>query len=37
MSTAKSAGSDIIRLLDSVPEIDAQSEEGKKLSPKSSV
>ena len=29
MSSAKGAGSDIIRLLDSVPEIDAESSEGK--------
>ncbi|KAF6764137.1 multidrug resistance protein 1 [Ephemerocybe angulata] len=33
VSTAKGAGSDIIRLLDSVPEIDAESEEGKKIDP----
>lgn len=31
MSTAKGAGSDIIRLIDSVPEIDADSEEGEKI------
>jgi len=32
ISSAKGAGSDIIKLLDSVPEIDAESTEGKKLS-----
>ncbi|KAG2008663.1 multidrug resistance protein 1 [Coprinopsis cinerea AmutBmut pab1-1] len=32
ISTAKGAGSDIIKLLDSVPEVDAESEAGKKLS-----
>lgn len=31
VSTAKGAGSDIIRLIDSVPEIDADSEEGEKI------
>jgi ATP-binding cassette subfamily B (MDR/TAP) protein 1 len=31
MSSAKGAGSAIIRLLDSVPEIDATSDEGKKI------
>ncbi|KAJ2914131.1 hypothetical protein MD484_g6294, partial [Candolleomyces efflorescens] len=31
ISTAKGAGSDIIRLLDSIPEVDAESDEGKKL------
>ncbi|KAJ2922300.1 hypothetical protein H1R20_g14801, partial [Candolleomyces eurysporus] len=31
VSTAKGAGSDIIKLLDSVPEVDAESDEGKKL------
>lgn len=31
MSTAKGAGSDIIRLIDSVPEIDADSEDGEKI------
>jgi ATP-binding cassette, subfamily B (MDR/TAP), member 1 len=30
VSSAKGAGSDIIKLLDSVPEIDAESNEGKK-------
>jgi ATP-binding cassette, subfamily B (MDR/TAP), member 1 len=33
ISSAKGSGSDIIKLLDSVPEIDAESEEGKKLAP----
>src|SRR5690606_13422020 len=32
ISTAKGAGSDIIKLLDSVPEVDAESEAGRKLS-----
>ncbi|TFK26115.1 P-loop containing nucleoside triphosphate hydrolase protein [Coprinopsis marcescibilis] len=31
VSTAKGAGSDIIKLLDSIPEVDAESEEGEKL------
>lgn len=31
VSSAKGAGSDIIKLLDSTPEIDAESEEGRKL------
>ena len=31
ISSAKGSGSDIIKLLDSTPEIDAESEEGKKL------
>ena len=31
ISSAKGAGSDIIKLLDSVPEIDAESTEGKKV------
>jgi ATP-binding cassette subfamily B (MDR/TAP) protein 1 len=31
MSSAKGAGSDIIKLIDSVPEIDAESTEGKKV------
>lgn len=31
MSSAKGAGSDIIKLMDSVPEIDAESTEGKTL------
>ncbi|KAG7440875.1 P-loop containing nucleoside triphosphate hydrolase protein [Guyanagaster necrorhizus] len=31
VSSARGAGSDIIRLLDSIPEIDAQSTEGKKI------
>ncbi len=31
VSLAKNAGSDIIRLLDSVPEIDSESTEGKKV------
>ena len=31
MSSAQGSGSDIIKLLDSTPEIDAESEEGKKL------
>jgi len=34
MSTAKGAGSDIIKLLDSVPDIDAESTEGKAINSK---
>jgi ATP-binding cassette subfamily B (MDR/TAP) protein 1 len=33
ISSAKSAGSDIIKLIDSKPEIDAESTEGKKVAP----
>ncbi|TFK23399.1 multidrug resistance protein 1 [Coprinopsis marcescibilis] len=33
MSSAKGAGSDIIKLLDSMPEIDAESDAGKKVDP----
>lgn len=33
MSSAKGAGSDIIKLLDSTPEIDAESDAGKKVDP----
>ncbi|TFK74865.1 multidrug resistance protein 1 [Pluteus cervinus] len=33
MSSAKGAGSDIIKLLDSIPEIDAESPEGKSVDP----
>ncbi|KAK0187916.1 P-loop containing nucleoside triphosphate hydrolase protein [Armillaria mellea] len=33
VSSARGAGSDIIRLLDSIPEIDAESTEGKKVDP----
>ncbi|KIJ98322.1 hypothetical protein K443DRAFT_9285 [Laccaria amethystina LaAM-08-1] len=35
MSSAKGAGSDIIKLLDSAPEIDAESDAGKKADPNS--
>ena len=35
MSSAKGAGSNIIKLLDSTPEIDAESEAGKKVDPSS--
>ena len=33
VSSAKGAGSDIIKLIDSVPDIDAESESGKKVDP----